>query len=212
MASRRAFTLIELLTVIAIVGVLMAITIPVVAGVRNSARTSKCAANLRALGLAGKLYADEHKGRFCSSRLYHAASHATEPGLIDYLDKTAKHEVFTCPSFVDYPFSEALDGIRHTYTLALVATDNPASWGNYPLRLVSKVQHPTRTAWMMDGAWVPASGWFSSAIRPTTADLAMLQYPHGQRQNVLFVDGHVERVAKDRLDDPTALIWTGVQQ
>lgn len=45
--KRNAFTLIELLTVIAIIGILAAILIPVVGRVRDSANTAKCASHLR---------------------------------------------------------------------------------------------------------------------------------------------------------------------
>jgi len=43
----RAFTLIELLTVIAIIGILVGILIPVVGRVRETARSAACTANLR---------------------------------------------------------------------------------------------------------------------------------------------------------------------
>lgn len=52
--SKKAFTLIELLTVIAIIGILAAILIPVVGAVRESARNAQCMSNLRqiAIGIA----------------------------------------------------------------------------------------------------------------------------------------------------------------
>lgn len=56
-----AFTLIELLTVIAIIGVLAAILIPVVGKVRESARNATCLSNLRELGTLTQLYIADNK-------------------------------------------------------------------------------------------------------------------------------------------------------
>lgn len=60
--SRRAFSLVELFTVIAIVGILAAILIPVVGRVRDTARDNQCLANLRALALAHALYRADFRG------------------------------------------------------------------------------------------------------------------------------------------------------
>ena len=59
----RAFTLIELLTVIAIIGILAAILIPVVSQAREQARVANCQANLRDLGAAVHLYAVDYNDR-----------------------------------------------------------------------------------------------------------------------------------------------------
>lgn len=59
----KAFTLIELLTVIAIIAILASILIPSVAQVRESARRSKCLSNLRQVAQATVIYATENNGR-----------------------------------------------------------------------------------------------------------------------------------------------------
>ncbi|AHF91907.1 N-terminal cleavage protein [Opitutaceae bacterium TAV5] len=59
-----AFTLIELLCVIAIIGVLAAIVIAVVGSVRQRAYAARTSSNLRQLQLANIMYAGEHKERY----------------------------------------------------------------------------------------------------------------------------------------------------
>lgn len=59
----RAFTLIELLTVIAIIGILAAIIIPTVGKVRDSARAATCGSNMRQVGLAVIAYANDNRNR-----------------------------------------------------------------------------------------------------------------------------------------------------
>src|SRR5437867_5455737 len=63
MAKRRnAFTLVELLIVIGIIAVLVAILLPVLNRAREAATTAKCLAQLRQLGQAAAMYANDNKG------------------------------------------------------------------------------------------------------------------------------------------------------
>jgi prepilin-type N-terminal cleavage/methylation domain-containing protein/prepilin-type processing-associated H-X9-DG protein len=58
---KRAFTLVELLVVVAIIGVLVALLLPAVQAARESARRSQCQSNLRQIGIALQAYHDVHK-------------------------------------------------------------------------------------------------------------------------------------------------------
>lgn len=62
-----AFTLIELLTVVAIVGILAAILFPVIGSARASARDAQCKATLREWGRMVLLYANDNKGCYTTT-------------------------------------------------------------------------------------------------------------------------------------------------
>src|SRR4051794_5509740 len=58
----RAFSLVELLTVVGIIGLLVALLMPALARAREHAQRVQCAAKLRQIGLAALMHATEHRG------------------------------------------------------------------------------------------------------------------------------------------------------
>ena len=74
---RAAFTLIELLAVISIIAVLIGITLPSLGRAREAARSVKCKANLRSIGLGLQMYLDAESGGVLP---YVRPFHGSEPG------------------------------------------------------------------------------------------------------------------------------------
>lgn len=65
--KRRAFTLVEMLVVIAIIGILIAMLLPALQAARAAARSAQDKSNLRQFGIGLQMFADrDPAGRFCT--------------------------------------------------------------------------------------------------------------------------------------------------
>jgi prepilin-type N-terminal cleavage/methylation domain-containing protein len=62
--GRRAFTLIELLVVIAIIAILASLLMPALARAKSKGKSIACISNLKQLGLAIRMHADEHDQKY----------------------------------------------------------------------------------------------------------------------------------------------------
>ena len=93
--SRAAFTLVELLVVMAIIGILIALLLPAVQAAREASRRSSCTNNLMQIGLAMHGYHDT-LGSFPPGYIY-VARDVEEWGwavfLFPYLEENTRHEI-----------------------------------------------------------------------------------------------------------------------
>ncbi|AHF92713.1 N-terminal cleavage protein [Opitutaceae bacterium TAV5] len=168
-----AFTLVELLTVIVIIGILAGILIPVTARVRKSARTAKCVATIRQYSVATQLYANENNGKFPRT-----AWDANGTGWYGHYDLFA---YFNTPPGMSNSdkitmFSCSEDGWM--YGLNAFISGRPASSITSPSRQIL--------------ATCSGAGWLdTSAIAGWQNYLKKIPKPHSGKVNVLSISGSV---------------------
>lgn len=86
--TRRAFTLIELLVVIAVISVLVALLLPAVQMVRESARKIQCQSNLRQMGLGLQNFHSTHNVFPAGKLDFNNLNHSWCLFLLPFLDQT----------------------------------------------------------------------------------------------------------------------------
>ncbi|WP_043587483.1 type II secretion system protein [Geminisphaera colitermitum] len=212
-----AFTLIELLTVIAIIGILAAILIPVVGAVRAKADASMCFSRMRQIGVAINNYTTDNRGKlpgplpdsyFCGW----AASAAAEKYVIGsrlhpYVSGTPitstrqYDEVFMCPTLVKNPSSDPATttvGIIITKILNFSARDpngaagsgvNP--WGQGTDESVSQAPQDI-SGLPLSRIWAIRECSIQNTNSTPTRRIPTY-VPHGDTLNILYFDWHVAK-------------------
>jgi len=216
--SAPGFTLVELLVVVAIVGMLIALLVPAVIGALDLANQTACASNLRQLGHAMQLYLKDHDGEFFRLRQteadgvlwYFGFEASSSPALGEgnrILDRTrgklypylqTSEAVEVCPAVpFSGPYKPKYQGANWSYGINYNLSSHNSS-GNYGW---IRPADATRTAIFADAAQVNTIQAPASPTHPMVEDwyyvqsgARYVQFRHLGRANVLFADWHVEAV------------------
>lgn len=112
MHCRRAFTLVELLVVIAVIGILMALLLPAVQAARESARRTQCVNSLKQIGIASHHYHDAMRSfppGYCAAAPYVDGAADTTPGwgwaafLLPHLEQRPVYEASNFSLPIEHP-------------------------------------------------------------------------------------------------------------
>jgi len=206
---RTAFTLVELLAVLAVVGILAAILIPVVGNVRSAAHKTQCASNLRQIAVALDAYVRDNDMKLpvswvtlqCNPRVqehgqYQSLSGHLAPYLLD--DAPAGSQVyidaFQCPAYpLQFSPAEAVN-VNFWHTTYRLVLDRAG--GNHPFGGPARNREPmsllvVEDEYDMRKAEIPII-WDLDQQSHFASTPEMPAGPvHGNGRNVLYLDGRV---------------------
>jgi|GEM_PF-6318281 len=144
--NHRAFSLVEVLVVVAIIALLVAILLPTLSTVRESARTTNCLANLRGIGTAMQLYASDTRG---NQRGFFPPSHVRDNASPTYNRQNYVYALVTA-GYVSPPSNNlGSASITRTPFYCPNGTDTPGSFAGvlvpspgYPSGIIRELPQP----------------------------------------------------------------------
>jgi len=218
-----AFSLVELLVVLAIIALLTALLLPALASARQSAQTTTCLANLHEMGKAALEYVSEFNDSFPPAYYgsgttwrwdfqWVSANGVTtqEPGILwaDGWD-LKQIEILECPALVNPNTSAGqVNGYNYNTSYighgALEAHPNPA--------MFNQLAAPSNCALFGDGGYGNGGASINYFMRapdniiptpPNADDVSTAEraagtqaYRHGGATNVVYCDGHGQTVTQ----------------
>lgn len=222
-------TLVELLVVVAIIGMLVALLLPAVQAARATARAASCKNNMRQIGVAVLQFCDFHKGKF--PEWYHAKHQIDdEEGQYSWIYTLAPHlenvdDIRLCPDDFLLVERRIVKGTSYVINDYLAVDEVPGA-----VRNLNKLQATSRTIFLFEGAdkreqdpatydpdhrfeyadpkneHAHCSDWFSQFNQDWGLVEAAVKKDiqpdrHFEASNYLYVDGHVAVIQAAQIDE-----------
>lgn len=191
----RAFTLIELLVVIAVIAILASLLMPAISKGKSRALSSQCLNNLKQLGVATLVYAQEHNGLIQIDAPLNPG--ITWGSLLNSNQPIKSLDIYLCPAYAPRRFTNWF------YTYGVRQDPLPEYTRGDFNEILQSSRLPTPTEYLHLGDTTSRGRQGAGAMQYYYFRVGQekeIHARHDLRANGLFMDGHVESCNRVRLE------------